>query len=55
MWRRAVTGFISGGEQTILRAANLCPWEIRRATGGRPHSTARIPVGVAEKQLGVHH
>jgi len=41
-------------EQTIRSAASLCRWEIRRVTGGRQDSTARIPVGVAEKQFVVH-
>jgi len=54
VWRRAVAGFISGGEQTTRSAASPCRWEIRRATGGRQDSTARIPVGVAEKQFVVH-
>jgi len=54
VWRRAVAGFNSGGEQTTRSAASLCRWEIRRATGGRQDSTARIPVGVAEKQFVVH-
>jgi len=51
LWRRAVAGFNSGREQTTRSAANLCRWEIRRATGGRHDSTTRIPVGVAEKQF----
>ena len=54
MWRRAGSGFNSGGEQTTRSAASLSRWEIRRATGGRQDSTARIPVGVAEKQFVVH-
>ena len=54
MWRRTVAGFNSGRGQTTRRAASLCRWEIRRATGGRHDSTARIPVGVAEKQFVVH-
>jgi len=53
-WRRAVAGCISGGEQITRSAASLCRWEIRRATGGRQDSTARIPVGVAERQFVVH-
>jgi len=53
-WRRAVTGIISGTEQTTRSAASRCCWEIRRATRGRQDSTARIPVGVAEKQFVVH-
>jgi len=54
VWRRTVAGFNSGGEQTTLSAASLCRWEIRRATCVRQDSTARIPVGVAEKQFVVH-
>ena len=53
-WRRAVAGFKLGGEQTILRAASLCRWVIRRETGGRQDSTESIPLGVAEKQLVGH-
>ena len=48
MWRHAVAGFNSGGEQTTRSATNRCCWEIRRATGRKQDSTARIPVGVAE-------
>jgi len=54
VWRSAVARFNSGGEQTTRSAASLCRWEIRRATGGSQDSTARIPVGVAEKQFVVH-
>jgi len=53
-WWRAVAGLNSGVEQTIRSAASLCGWEIRRVTRGRQDSTARIPVGVAEKQSVVH-
>jgi len=53
-WRRAVAGFTSGGEHTTLSPASHCGWEMRRGTGGREDSTARIPVGVAEKQFVVH-
>jgi len=54
VWRRAVAGFSSGGEQITRSAASLCRWEIRRATRGRQDSTAKIPVRVAEKQFVVH-
>jgi len=54
VWRRTVAGFNSGGEQSTRSAPHLCRWEIRRVTGGRHDSTARIPVGVAEKQFVVH-
>jgi len=49
-----VAGFTLGGEQTILSAASLCRWVIRREMGGRQDSTEGMPVGVAEKQFVVH-
>jgi len=52
--RCAVARFTSGGEHITLIAAILCRWEIRRGTGGRQDSNARIPVGVAERQFVVH-
>ena len=55
MWRRAVAGFNCGGEQITRSGASLGRWEIRRVTGGRQDSTARVPVEVAEKQFVVHH
>jgi len=52
--RRAVAGLTLGGEQTVLRAASLCLCETRRGIGGRQDSTARMPMGVDEKQLVAH-
>jgi len=52
---RAVAGFTLGGEHTILRPASRCFWEIMRLTRGTHDSTARIPVGISEKQLVVRH
>jgi len=54
VWRHADAGFTSGGEHTTLSAASLCRWDIRRGIGGRQDYTARIPIGVAEKQYVVH-
>src|SRR5712691_7896073 len=53
-WRRAVAGLTSGGEHTTLSAASLWRWDIKRGMGGRQDSTARMPVGVAEKQFVDH-
>jgi len=41
-WRRAVAGFVSGGEQTTQSAARLYYSAIRRATRERQDFTARI-------------
>jgi len=49
-----VAGFISGGEQRILRAASRRLYLRRRSSGGRQASMARISVGVLRKQLVVH-
>lgn len=52
--RRAVAGFISGGEHSIRRVASHFWYDSNRSRGGRQASTARMQVGVQEKQL-VHH
>jgi len=43
-----------GREQATLSPASRCRWEIRRGIGGKQDSTARIPMGVAQKQFVVH-
>jgi len=53
-WRCAVVGLTLGGEQTVLRAASLCHFDIKRVMGGRQDSIARMPLGVDEKQLVAH-
>jgi len=50
----ADAGLISGGEQTILRAAMRCRCSIRRTRGGRQDSMASIGTAVEEKQLVTH-
>ena len=51
---RADAGLISGGEQTTLRAAMRWRCSIRRTSGGREASMAKIGIGVEEKQLVTH-
>src|ERR1700743_1401110 len=51
---RAATGLISGGEETALRAAARCRCSIKRESGGRQDSMARIGMGVDEKQFVTH-
>jgi len=52
--RRAVAALTLGPEQTILRAARLCLCNTRRGIGGRQDSTARMPMGVDEKEFVAH-
>src|ERR1700760_4860920 len=51
---RAATGLISGGEETALRAAVRCRCSIKRGSGGRQDSMARMGMGVEEKQFVTH-
>jgi len=52
--RRAVAGFISGGEQMSLRPARRRWWRTRIGSGGRQASLCRQVKLVEEKQLVIH-
>ena len=51
----AAGGFSSGGVEVSLRAAIHWRWSISKGRGGRHDSTARMGIGVAEKELVAHH
>jgi len=52
--RRAVAGFISGGEQLSLRLARGRWWRTRTGGGGRQASLCKHVVLVVEMQLVIH-
>jgi len=52
--RRAVGGFISGGEQVSLRPARRRWWRTRTGSGGRQASVCKHVRLVEEKQLVIH-
>jgi len=52
--RRAVAGFISGGEQMSLRLGRRRWWRTRTRSGGRPASLCKHVRLVEEKQLVIH-
>jgi len=52
--RRAVAGFISGGEQMSLRPARRRWWRTSTGSGGRQASLCKHARLVEEKQLVIH-
>ena len=54
LWRRPAAGLISGGEEDSLSAAMRWRCSIKRGSGGRHASMARMGTGVERKQFVTH-